>query len=120
VKLFPVENRSCTTGIAAISPTLSPFGDLGSWERKKRLRVPPEVSHERAEPLGINVRVASGGCQALMAQQRLVAQVGSALVDSGQTRIGHPKRERQKVVWVERRESHGRRTVAEQTSVSLH
>ena len=25
-----------------------------------------------------------------MAQQRLVAKVGSALVDSGQTRIGHP------------------------------
>jgi hypothetical protein len=87
VKLFP-ENRSFTTGIAAISPRLSPFGDLGSWKRKKRLRVPPEVSHEGAEPLGINVRVAERwlpGCYGPAAPRRAG---WLALVDSGQTRVG--------------------------------
>jgi hypothetical protein len=44
--------------------------------------VQPEVSDERAQPLGIDVRVPRGGCDALMAQERLdVAQVGSALVE---------------------------------------
>jgi len=43
--------------------------------------VQPEVSVDRAEPLRIDVRVARGCCEALMAQERLhVAQVGSALV----------------------------------------
>ena len=42
----------------------------------------PEVSDDRAESLGIHVRVARGGCDALMAQEGLdVAQVGSALVE---------------------------------------
>lgn len=42
----------------------------------------PEVSHDRAQPLGIDVRVARGCCDALMAQEGLdVAQVGSALVE---------------------------------------
>ena len=42
----------------------------------------PEVSHERAQPLGIDVRVTRGGCDTLMAQERLdIAQVGSALVE---------------------------------------
>jgi hypothetical protein len=41
----------------------------------------PKVSHERAQPLGIDVRVTRGGCDTLMAQERLhVGQVGSALV----------------------------------------
>jgi hypothetical protein len=79
VKFFPVENRSYTAAIAAIFPMLSPFGDLGSWKKKKRLRVPPEVSHQRAQPLGIDVGVASNDWQALMAQERLVARVGSAV-----------------------------------------
>ena len=40
-----------------------------------------EVSHERAQPLGINVRVARGCCNTLMTEERLdVEQVGSALV----------------------------------------
>jgi hypothetical protein len=44
--------------------------------------VQPEVSDERAQPLGIDVRVARGCCDALMAEERLhVAQVGSALVE---------------------------------------
>jgi len=42
----------------------------------------PEVSHERAQPLGIDVRVTRGGCDTLMAQERMdIAQVGSALVE---------------------------------------
>jgi len=42
----------------------------------------PEVSHERAQPLGIDVRVTRSGCDTLMAQERLdIAQVGSALVE---------------------------------------
>ena len=49
---------------------------------KRKLRVRPEVSHDRAQPLGIDVRVARGRCDALMAQEGLhVAQVGSALVE---------------------------------------
>ena len=40
--------------------------ELGSWE-EKRLRVESEVSDERAQPLGINVRVARRCCDALMA-----------------------------------------------------
>ena len=50
--------------------------------KKKRLRIQPEVSHERAQPLGIDVRVTRGCCDTLMAQERLdIAQVGSALVE---------------------------------------
>ena len=42
----------------------------------------PEASHERAQPLRIDVGVARGRCDALMAQKGLhVAQVGSALVE---------------------------------------
>ena len=33
-QLFPVAKRSCTTALAAISPTLSRFGRTCSWERK--------------------------------------------------------------------------------------
>ena len=41
-----------------------------------------EVSDDRAQPLGINVGVARGRCDALMAQEGLdVAQVGSPLVE---------------------------------------
>jgi hypothetical protein len=44
--------------------------------------VQPEVSHDRAQPLGIDVRVARGCCDTLMAQEGLyVAQVGSPLVE---------------------------------------
>ena len=52
----------------------------------------PEVSHERAQPLGIDMRVTRGGCDTLMAQERLhIAQVGSPLVE--QERGGRmPKR----------------------------
>jgi hypothetical protein len=46
VKLFPVEKRSCTAALAAISPTLSPFGRSWLMEKKKRLRVQPEVSND--------------------------------------------------------------------------
>ena len=50
--------------------------------KKKSLRVQPEVSDDRAQPLGINVRVARRCRDALMAQEGLdVAQVGSALVE---------------------------------------
>jgi hypothetical protein len=42
----------------------------------------PEVSDDRAEPLAIHVRVASGCCDALMAKEGLhVAQVGTALIE---------------------------------------
>jgi len=42
----------------------------------------PEVSDDRAESLGIHVRVTRVGCDAFMAQENLhVAQVGSALVE---------------------------------------
>ena len=42
----------------------------------------PQVSDDRAESLGIYVRVTRRGCDALMAQEGLhVAQVGSALVE---------------------------------------
>ena len=42
----------------------------------------PEVSHERAQALGIDVGVARGRCDTFMAQERLdVAKVGSALVE---------------------------------------
>src|SRR5258707_15054751 len=71
VKLFPVEKRSCTAALAAISPTLPPFGRTLAHGKKKRLRIQPEVSHERAQPLGIDVRVTRGGCDTLMAQERL-------------------------------------------------
>jgi len=44
--------------------------------------VQPEVSNDRAQPLGIDVRVAHGCCDTLMAQERPhVAQVGSSLVE---------------------------------------
>jgi hypothetical protein len=60
----------------------SPFGRTWLMGQKKSLRVQPEISHDRAQPLGIDVRVARGCCDALMAQERLdVAQVGSALVE---------------------------------------
>ena len=49
---------------------------------KRGLRVQPEASHERAQPLGIDVGVARGRCDTLMAQEGLhVAQVGFALVE---------------------------------------
>jgi len=52
--------------------------------KKRELRVQPEVSYDRAQPLGIDVRVASRCCDALMAQERLhVAQIGSTLVEEG-------------------------------------
>jgi hypothetical protein len=35
VKLFPVEKRSCTTALAAISPTLPPFGRTWLMGKKK-------------------------------------------------------------------------------------
>ena len=42
----------------------------------------PGASDKRAQPLGIDVGVASGRCDTLMAQKGLhVAQVGSALVE---------------------------------------
>ena len=42
----------------------------------------PEVFDDRAESLGIHVRVTRGSCDALMAQEGLhIAQVGSALVE---------------------------------------
>jgi len=41
-----------------------------------------DISDDRAQPLAIDVRVARGGCDALMAQKRLyVSQIGSALVE---------------------------------------
>ena len=44
--------------------------------RKRSLRAEPEVSYERAQPLGIDVRVARCRRDALMAQEGLdVAQV---------------------------------------------
>jgi hypothetical protein len=44
--------------------------------------VESEVSHEHAQPLGIDVRVVRGCCDTLMAQEGLhVAQVGSPLVE---------------------------------------
>jgi hypothetical protein len=56
--------------------------------QKKSLRVQPKVSDLRAQPLGIDVRVARGCCDTLMAQERLhVAQVGSPLVEK--ERGGH-------------------------------
>jgi hypothetical protein len=73
-----VEKRSCTTALAAISPIWSNL----AHGKKKRLRMQPEVSHERAQPLGIDVRVTRGGCDTLMAHEPLdIAQVGSALVE---------------------------------------
>src|SRR4029077_21051070 len=55
--------------------------------KKKRLRIQPEVSQERAQPLGIDVRVTRGGCDTLMAQERLdIAQVGSAFVEQERRR----------------------------------
>jgi hypothetical protein len=70
--------------------------ELGSWE-EKRLRVEPEVSDERAQSLGINVRVARGCCDALMAQERLdIAQVGSALSFSRATGFTSGRSSRQK------------------------
>jgi hypothetical protein len=66
VKLLPVENTSCTAAFEAISPTLSAF--CRTWLTGGRtLRVQSEVPHERAQPLGINVRVARRCCDALMA-----------------------------------------------------
>ena len=50
--------------------------------KKRRLRVQPEVSHDRTQPLAIDVRVARGCCDTLMAKEGLhVAQVGSPLVE---------------------------------------
>jgi hypothetical protein len=61
---------------------LFPFWSNLAHGKKKSLRVQPEVSHDRAQPLGIDVRIASGCCDTLMAQEGLhVAQVGSALVE---------------------------------------
>ncbi len=52
----------------------------------------PEVSDECAKTLGINVRVARGCCDTLMAQKGLhVAQVGSAFVEE-ERRGRMPKR----------------------------
>jgi hypothetical protein len=49
---------------------------------KRELRVQAEVSDDRAQPLGINVGIARGRGDTLMAQEGLdVAQVGSALVE---------------------------------------
>jgi len=49
---------------------------------KRKLRVQPKVSDQRAKSFGIDVGVARGCCDALMAQEGLhVAQVGSALVE---------------------------------------
>ena len=39
--------------------------------KKKSLGVQPEVSHERTQPLGINVRVARSCCNTLMDEERL-------------------------------------------------
>jgi hypothetical protein len=43
---------------AAISPTLSAFCRPWLNGKEKELRVQPEVSHDGAQPLGIDVRVA--------------------------------------------------------------
>ena len=52
-----------------------------------KTRMQPEVSHDRAQPLGIDVRVARGCCDTLMAQECLhVAQVGSAFVEQERRR----------------------------------
>ena len=79
VKFFPVNTRSCTTAIAAIFPMLSPFWRPWLMEKEKAVKGAAEVSHQRAQSLGINVGVASNNWQALMAQERLVARVGSAV-----------------------------------------
>ena len=48
----------------------------------EELPVQPEVSDQGAEPLGIDVRVASRCCQALVPKKRLhVTQIGPALVE---------------------------------------
>jgi hypothetical protein len=58
------------------------WSNLAHGKEKESLRVQPEVSDECAQPLGIDVRVARGCCDALMAQERLhVAQIGSTLVE---------------------------------------
>ena len=62
----------------------------------------PEVSHERAQPLGINVRVARDCCDALVAEesikdwvqrcssaQRVGGNRGHAFVDGGRASWGH-------------------------------
>ena len=41
-ELLPVEKRSCTTALEAISPTLSSLYRTWQWEKGK-LRVQPEV-----------------------------------------------------------------------------
>jgi hypothetical protein len=62
-------------------PDLFPFwSNLAHGKKKNYERT--DVSHDHAQPLGINVRVARGYCDALMAQERLhVTQVGSRLVE---------------------------------------
>ena len=79
MKLLPVEKRSCTTALAAIS--LAAF--CRTWLMgNEELPVQPEVSDQGAEPLGIDVRVTRRCCQALVPKKRLhVTQVGSALVE---------------------------------------
>jgi hypothetical protein len=50
--------------------------------QEKSLRVQPEVSHDRTQPLGIDLRVVGVCCDTLMAQERLhVAHAGFAFVD---------------------------------------
>jgi hypothetical protein len=41
--------------------------------KKRRLQVQPEVCDDRAQSLGIHVRITRGGRDALMAQERLDA-----------------------------------------------
>jgi hypothetical protein len=49
---------------------------------KRKLRVQPKVSDQRAKSFGIDVGVARGCCDTLMAQEGLdVVQVGSPLVE---------------------------------------
>ena len=60
---------------------LFPFWSNLAHGTEKELTSAAEVSHDCAQPLGIDVRVAGGCCDTLMGQERLdVAQVGSALV----------------------------------------
>jgi hypothetical protein len=61
--------------------------------KKKRLRVPPEVSHERAEPLGINVGVSSGGSASLprLAPRSLRRNVAAVCRSAWAEMTGNPR-----------------------------
>ena len=78
----PVEDPEQRTDQGELPVTVNPFGSRLAHRKEKNFRRAAGVSHEQAQPLGIDARVVRRGRDALMVEQRLdVTRVSSPLVE---------------------------------------